>query len=41
MQKLWIEDVTMWDEFCKEKFMLKSMIFVTINDYPALFSLYG
>ena len=31
----------MWDEFRKEAFTLKAMIFVTINDYPALFSLSG
>jgi hypothetical protein len=29
----------MWDEFCKEAFTLKIIIFVTINDYLALFSL--
>ena len=31
----------MWDEFRKEPFTLKAMIFVTINDYPTLFSLSG
>ena len=35
MKKLWEEGVAMWDEFCKEPFTLKAMIFVTINDYPA------
>ena len=39
MKKLWEEGVAMWDEFRKEPFTLKAMIFVTINDYPALFSL--
>ena len=41
MKKLWEEGVTMCDEFCKEPFTLKAMIFVTINHYPALFSLLG
>jgi hypothetical protein len=40
-KKLWEEGVAMWDEFRKEPFTLKAMIFVTINDYPALFSLLG
>jgi len=31
----------MWDEFRKEPFTLKVKIFVTINDYLALFSLSG
>ena len=39
MKKLWEEGVAMWDEFRKEAFTLKAMIFVTINDYPTLFSL--
>jgi len=29
----------MWDEFHKEPFTLKALIFVTINHYLALFSL--
>jgi hypothetical protein len=41
MKKLWEEGVAMWDEFCKESFTLKAMIFVTINDYRTLFSLSG
>ena len=41
MKKLWEEGVDKWDEFCKEPFTLKAMIFVTINDCPALFSLRG
>ena len=41
MKKLWEEGVAMWDEFRKDPFTLKAMIFVTINDYPALFSLSG
>jgi hypothetical protein len=40
MQNLW-EGVAMWDEFRKEDFTLRAMIFVTINDYPALFALSG
>jgi hypothetical protein len=31
----------MWDEYRRETFTLKEIIFVTINDYPALFSLSG
>jgi hypothetical protein len=41
MKKLWEEGMAMWDEFCKEPFTLKAMIFFTINDYRALFSLSG
>ena len=41
MKKLWEEGVAMWDEFRKEPFTLEAMMFVTINDYPALFSLSG
>jgi hypothetical protein len=41
MKKLWKEGVAMWDEFHKDPFTLKVMILVTINDYPALFSLSG
>jgi hypothetical protein len=31
--------VEMMDASCKEKFTLKAIIFVTITDYPSLFSL--
>ena len=31
----------MWDEYRKESFTLRAIIFVTINDYPALFVLSG
>ena len=41
MEKLWIHGVKMWDEYRQEKFTLKAIIFVTINDYPALFSVSG
>jgi hypothetical protein len=29
----------MWDEYRRETFTLKAIIFVTINDYPALLCL--
>ena len=41
MQKLWDHGVRMRDEYRREKFTLKAIIFVTINDYPALFSVSG
>jgi hypothetical protein len=41
LRELWVNGVAMWDEFRKEKFTLKAMLFVTINDYPALFALSG
>jgi hypothetical protein len=41
LKKLWEEGVAMWNEFRREPFTLKAMIFVTINDYLALFSLSG
>jgi hypothetical protein len=28
MKKLWEEGMAMWDEFCKEPFTLKAMIFL-------------
>jgi hypothetical protein len=40
MQKLWEEGVKMMDASLKE-FTLKAIIFVTITDYPGLFSLSG
>jgi hypothetical protein len=39
MQKLWEEGVNMMDAFLKKEFTLKVIIFVTITDYPSLFSL--
>jgi hypothetical protein len=39
MEKFWKHGVEMWDEYRRETFTLKAIIFVTINDYPALFSL--
>jgi hypothetical protein len=39
MKKLWEEGVQMVDASLKKKFTLKAKIFVTITDYPGLFSL--
>jgi hypothetical protein len=41
MQKLWVEEVKVMDASLKKDFTLKSIIFVTITDYPGLFSLSG
>jgi hypothetical protein len=41
MQKLWEYGVTMWDEYIKQHFNLKAIIFYTINDNPACLSLTG
>jgi hypothetical protein len=41
MEKFWKHRVEMWDEYRRETLTLKAIIFVTINDYPALFSLSG
>jgi hypothetical protein len=41
MQILWEVGVKMIDVFLKETFTLRAIIIVTINDYPALFSLSG
>ena len=41
MQILWEVGVKMIDAFRKETFTLRAIIIVTINDYPALFSLSG
>jgi putative N-acetylmannosamine-6-phosphate epimerase len=41
MQKLWEEGVQMMDASLKKEFTLKVIIFVTITDYPSLFSLSG
>jgi hypothetical protein len=37
MEKFWKHGVEMWDEYRRETFALKAVIFVTINDYPAYF----
>jgi hypothetical protein len=39
MQKLWEYGVTMWDEYNKEHFNLKGIIFYMINDNSAHLSL--
>jgi hypothetical protein len=41
MEKFWKHGVEMWDEYRRETFTLQEIIFVTINDCPALFSLSG
>jgi len=41
MKILWETGVQMLDEYRKESFTLRAIIFVTINDYPALFTLSG
>ena len=41
MKILWEIGVQMLDECRKESFTLRAIIFVTINDYPALFTLSG
>jgi hypothetical protein len=41
MQKLWEYGVTMWDEYNRQYFNLKSIIFYTINDNPTRLSLTG
>jgi hypothetical protein len=39
MQKLWEYGATMWDEYSRQHFNLKAIIFYTINDNPACLSL--
>jgi len=41
MKMLWEKGVQMLDEYRKDSFTLRAIIFVTINDYPALFILSG
>jgi hypothetical protein len=41
MKKLWEEGVEMMDASLRKKFTLTAIIFVTITDYPGLFSLSG
>jgi hypothetical protein len=41
MKILWETGVEMLDEYRKDLFTLRAIIFVTINDYPALFTLSG
>jgi hypothetical protein len=41
MQKLCEYGVTMWDEYNKQRFNLKAIIFYTINNNAACLSLTG
>jgi hypothetical protein len=41
MQKLWKHGVNVWDEYNKQYFNLKAIIFCTINDNPARLALTG
>jgi hypothetical protein len=41
MQKLLEHGVNVWDEYMKEHFNLKAIIFYTINDNPAHLALIG
>ena len=39
---LWHEEgVRMWDEYKQEDFNLRALLFITINDWPALSNLSG
>ena len=39
MERLWRHGEQMYDLFRKEEFICRAIIFVTTNDYPALFAL--
>jgi hypothetical protein len=41
MKILWETGVQMLDEYRKKSFTLRAIIFVVIDDYPALFTLSG
>jgi hypothetical protein len=41
MKLLWETGVQMLDEYRKDSFTLRTIIFVTIKDYPTLFTLPG
>jgi hypothetical protein len=41
MEKFWKHGVPMYDAFQKQDFICRAIIFVTTNDYPALFALSG
>nr|ABF97411.1 transposon protein, putative, CACTA, En/Spm sub-class [Oryza sativa Japonica Group] len=41
MADLWKEGLKVWDEYLREYFTVKAIMFVTINDYPAMFSVSG
>jgi hypothetical protein len=40
-ERLWRYEEPMYDAFRKEAFTLRAIIFVTINDHPALYALSG
>jgi len=41
MKMLWIQGVQMLDKYRKDSLMLRAIVFVTINNYPALYTLLG
>jgi hypothetical protein len=41
MERLWRYGEAMYNAFWKEDFICRAMIFVTTNNYPTLFALYG
>ncbi len=41
MADLWKEGLKVWDEYLREYFTVKAIMFVTINDYPAMFLVSG
>ena len=41
LQLLWNDGVQVWDEYKRENFTLRALLFVTISDYPALGNLSG
>jgi hypothetical protein len=41
MQKLWEHGINVWDEYKKEHFNLKAIIFCTINDNLTRLALTG
>jgi hypothetical protein len=41
MQELWEHGVNVWDEYKKQHFNLKAIIFYTINGNPARLALTG
>jgi hypothetical protein len=40
-ERLWRYGELMYDAFRQEEFTLRAIIYVTINDYPAMFALSG
>lgn len=41
LKVLWNKGVQVWDAYKRENFTLRSLLFCTINDYPALSNLSG